>query len=166
MLLNTQKLCLKMNNLKFKISKLVATFFYVGLCPIAPGTAGSLASLILIYFLPTHFWPFNALVILILLIIGVVTTACIETTLQIVDPSWAVIDEVLGMYLTVFWMPKNWIFYAIGFALFRFFDITKLYPIKHIEAIKAPGWGIMLDDVAAAVYASLAAVILLKLNIF
>ena len=154
-----------MNNLKFKISKLIVTFFYVGHCPVAPGTAGSLTSVILIYFLPTHLWLFNVLAILMLLIVGVAASACIETTLQITDPSWVVIDEVLGMYLTVFWLPKNWIFYALGFALFRFFDITKFYPIKHIEKIKAPGLGIMLDDVAAAVYASLAAVILLKFNI-
>lgn len=146
-----------MNNLRFKISKLIASFFYVGLCPVAPGTAGSLVSVILIYFLPTHLWLFNTLAMLILLIVGVATSRCIETTLQITDPSWVVIDEVLGMYLTVFWLPKCWIFYLAGFALFRFFDITKPYPIKLIESIKSPGWGIMLDDVAAAIYACLVA---------
>jgi len=155
-----------MNTLKFKFCRLIATFFYVGLCPIAPGTAGSLASVILIYFLPTHLVVFNIATIIILLLVGVATSAHIEKTLQLEDPSWVVIDEVLGMFLTCFWLPKDWKAYTIAFILFRFFDITKFFPIKRIEKIKSPGWGIMLDDVAAAGYASIIAMLLWKSWLF
>lgn len=150
------------HNHKFNLFYLISTFFYVGLCPLAPGTACSLVSIILIYFLPTHSIVFNITTSIFLLFVGIITAGHMERKLAIHDPNWAVIDEVLGMFLTVCWMPKNLIVYAIAFVLFRFFDIIKPFPIKHIETIKAPGWGIMLDDVAAAAYASIIGFIILK----
>lgn len=145
-----------MSNLKFRICKMIATFFYVGLCPVAPGTAGSLVAAGVIYFLPTHLVAFDVAAVIVLLIIGVTTSAHIENTLQIKDPSWIVIDEVLGMFLTACWLPKDLKLYVIAFVLFRFFDITKFFPIKRVEQIAAPGWGVMLDDVVAAIYSVLA----------
>ncbi len=146
--------------IKFKISYLISTFFYVGCVPVGPGTAASFVTTLITFFLPTEFMFFDLAVILFLLIIGVICSGHIERTLSIKDPHWIVIDEVLGMFLCLFWLPKDWRAYLFLFLLFRFFDITKIYPINRVEDIRAPGWGVMLDDVLAAVYAVIAALIL------
>jgi phosphatidylglycerophosphatase A len=103
---------------------------------------------------------FDLAVILFLLIVGVICSVYIEKSLSVKDPKWIVIDEVLGMFLCLFLLPKNWIAYLFLFLLFRFFDITKIYPINRVENISAPGWGVMLDDVVAAIYAVIVAFIL------
>lgn len=62
------------------------------------------------------------------------------------------IDEAMGQALALFLLGEAWLLLILSFLLFRLFDITKPYPIKKIENLPK-GWGIMLDDVAAAVYA-------------
>lgn len=146
-------------NIKFKISYLIATFFYIGCVPVGPGTAASIVAAFITFFLPTQFMFFDSLVILFLLVVGVICSGSLEKKLSIKDPHWIVIDEVLGMFLCLFLLPKDWIAYLFLFLLFRFFDITKVYPINRIEKIKAPGWGVMLDDVIAAFYALITALI-------
>ena len=70
------------------------------------------------------------------------------------DPGWVVIDEVSGQWLTLAVVPPDFILYAVGFFLFRIFDIFKPWPIRTLEQ-KVPGaLGVMIDDVAAAVYAA------------
>lgn len=139
--------------IKLKLSYLIATFFYVGCVPVGPGTAASFITAIITYFLPTHLMLFNICLILGLFFVGVFCSGYLEKMLSVKDPHWIVIDEVLGMFVAACWLDKNWKAYMLLFVLFRFFDIAKCYPIKRIEAIKAPGWGIMLDDVLAAAYA-------------
>lgn len=142
----------KTGSLKFNFCYLISTFFFVGLTPVFPGTTGSFVCVIITFFLPTSNLFFNFVMIFLLFGTGLVTSRFIEKTLHIKDPSWIVIDEVCAMFLCLCWLPKNWLAYLIVFALFRFFDIVKLYPTDLAEALKAPGWGVMLDDLVAAVY--------------
>ncbi len=71
------------------------------------------------------------------------------------DPSIIVIDEIVGMWITMLLIPKTVPAIVIGFVLFRLFDIIKPYPAKQLEHIPS-GWGIMLDDVVAGIYANIA----------
>ncbi len=152
-----------MDSIKFKISYLISTFLGVGLVPVFPGTAASFVTAVIAFFLPTHLILFNIFLIFFLFIIGVYCSGYIEQTMHIKDPSWIVIDEVLGMFMVACWFEKSWKTYLIVFILFRFFDIAKIYPIKRLEAIKVPGWGVMLDDICAAVYAGILALIFFNL---
>ncbi len=149
----------KLSTLKFKLSYLISTFFYIGCVPVGPGTMASFVTAVITFFLPTQLMFFDLAVILILLFVGVICSGYIEKVFSIQDPHWIVIDEVLGMFICLFLLPKDWAAYLFLFLLFRFFDITKIYPIKRIEKIKAPGWGVMLDDVVAAGYALLTALV-------
>ena len=69
------------------------------------------------------------------------------------DPQEVVIDEVAGMLITLFFIPFTWLNVGIGFALFRLFDILKPWPIASVERIKH-GYGVMLDDIIAGVFAN------------
>ena len=70
------------------------------------------------------------------------------------DPGLVVIDEFVGQWLALFCLPRAIAIYIIGFALFRLFDIWKPFPVNRIQSLPG-GWGIMLDDVLAAIYTNL-----------
>ena len=70
------------------------------------------------------------------------------------DPRTIVIDEALGQLLVLFRLNPTWFPLLIGFGLFRFFDIIKPFPIKKAEKFPK-GWGIMIDDILAAIYAGI-----------
>lgn len=130
-----------------------ATGFYSGYSPFAPGTAGSLVG-ILIYMIPGVEKFFILIPISILFfIIGVITSSHLERKLGD-DPSIVVIDEIVGMWVSLFFLPKQLAVYIGAFLLFRFFDIVKPPPARRAERLKG-GWGIMLDDVFAGVYANI-----------
>jgi len=133
-----------------KISFFISTFCFVGLLPKAPGTWGTLAAVPFIYLLMDR--PFVLLGALgIVLIVGVVTAGITEKDLGVKDPSCVVIDEVLGMGVTLLWVPKEWPYIVMGVIFFRIFDIWKPPPIQRIEKLPG-GWGIMLDDLLGGVY--------------
>ncbi|MDH5705378.1 MAG: phosphatidylglycerophosphatase A, partial [Candidatus Aminicenantes bacterium] len=88
----------------------------------------------------------------LLFFIGVYASTKYSTALNKKDPRKIVIDEALGQLLVLFRMSNAWFPVLSCFVLFRVFDIAKPFPIKKIEALPT-GWGIMLDDVVAAVYA-------------
>ncbi len=141
------------------ISFLISTFFYVGKIPMAPGTWASIAALPFIYFLmPVNPWeqpPWVFLAVLgVVFIVGVVTSGITEKSLGVKDPSCAVIDEVLGMGITLLWVPREWPYLIMGLVLFRIFDIWKPPPIKKLEKLPG-GWGIMVDDFMAGLYANI-----------
>jgi phosphatidylglycerophosphatase A len=82
------------------------------------------------------------------------------------DPSIVVIDEIVGMWITMLWLPKSLPVLVAGFLAFRAFDIVKPYPARQVERIPH-GWGIMLDDVFAGIYAlATTHVIVYLLNLF
>jgi phosphatidylglycerophosphatase A len=134
----------------------VATFGYVGFFPIAPGTAGSLAALALFALVRWVGIPgVEVAAIPIVFVAGVWAAGGAEATLARKDPGPVVIDEVLGMLITLALQPVSLLGVAIGFLLFRVFDIIKPYPAGRLERLHG-GLGIMLDDAMAGVYAWLA----------
>lgn len=127
-----------------------------GRSPYAPGTCGSLVAILLapFLFMPLPLWG-RILVLLFVLISGTIAAGRAETLLGKKDPSEVVIDEVLGQWITILpFASLGFIEYALAFALFRLFDITKPWPVKRLEAIGG-GLGIMIDDAAAGIYALL-----------
>ncbi len=130
---------------------LIATFFGAGYFPLGPGTVGSVVCAVAVYFLiPDE--PFLLILILaVLFAAGVVSGTAMEKW-HGKDPSLVVIDEVVGMGISLVLVPRNWLYYLIAFVLFRFFDIVKLWPANISQNLKG-GWGIVTDDVIAGIYA-------------
>lgn len=133
-------------------AKILATFFGVGFFPLAPGTLTSLIVVILYkFFLHSLNWPLYLLIFLCIFFIGVFVSGIYSTESGKTDPRRIVIDEACGQLIVLFQMPTSWFPLLLGFFLFRLFDIIKPYPIRKVEKLKK-GWGIMMDDIAAAVY--------------
>ena len=129
------------------IWRFVATFFYLGKLPFAPGSWGSLGALLLWLLLPVTF-SVHLSVIIILFVLGVYSSSRMVKYLDDHDPSEVVIDEVVGMGISLFMLPHSPGLYLLAFILFRGFDILKPSLIYRIQNLPG-GWGIMLDDVLA-----------------
>ena len=127
--------------------RFVATFFYLGKLPFAPGSWGSLGALLLWLLLPVTF-SVHLSVIIILFVLGVYSSSRMAKYLDDHDPSEVVIDEVVGMGISLFMLPHSPGLYFLAFILFRVFDILKPSFIYRIQNLSG-GWGIMLDDVLA-----------------
>jgi phosphatidylglycerophosphatase A len=138
---------------------ILSTFFGVGLVPVAPGTAASavaaLAYMFLLHDLP---WLPYVLLVAVLFAAGTVASGAYAAALGRPDPGRVVIDEVCGQLVALAFLPGAWLPVTASFALFRFFDIIKPWPIRKLEKLSG-GWGIMADDVGAG----LAAAIVLRL---
>ena len=138
-----------------QVAVFIATFGYVGYFPIAPGTAGSLAALLLYAAVRWAGTPTVEFVTIIaVLAVGVWAATGTERALNRKDPGPVVIDEVLGMLLTLAFMPLSWWGIALGFVLFRLFDVMKPFPAGRLEHLPG-GLGIMADDAMAGVYGQL-----------
>ncbi len=145
-------------------AKAFSTFFGAGFFPVAPGTFASLLTALLYKYLLDRWaltW-FGALIVLVFLS-GVATAGAYAKELGRKDPHPIVIDEVCGQLITYILVPGLWVNVAVGFFLFRVFDVIKPYPIRKLENLPR-GWGIMADDVLAGVYSAvlLQAYLLLK----
>ncbi len=127
--------------------------FGSGLVPRAPGTAGTLAAVPLYLLLQPLPLAWYLATLLVLLLVGV--WACDRTAreLNAHDPSAIVWDEIVGFLLTMTAAPEGWLWLVLGFALFRFFDILKPWPIRELDRRVKGGLGVMLDDLAAGVMA-------------
>jgi len=138
-------------------SAVLATFFGVGLVPVAPGTAAS-AVAALAYKLALHelAWPLFVLLVALLFAGGAAVSARHAADLGRPDPGRIVIDEVCGQLVALAFLPAGWLPVGLSFALFRFFDIIKPWPIRKLEKLPG-GWGIMADDVGAGLAAALLA---------
>ncbi len=131
----------------------IGTALGAGYSPIAPGTAGSLLGLLLFYLYPLNTWPGIGILVLIFFL-GVWTSTRIEQE-QGEDPSLVVIDEVVGQWVALLFLPFYSLkIFVLAFLLFRFFDVLKPPPIDRSQQLKA-GYGIMIDDVLAGVYANI-----------
>ena len=130
----------------------LASFGYVGYFPIAPGTAGSAAALVLFYALR---WIGNPAIelgaIVAVFAIGVWAAHGTEAALGRKDPGIVVIDEVLGMLITLAVLPVSIWGVLVGFLLFRIFDVVKPFPAAQLEHLHG-GMGIMADDAVAGLY--------------
>jgi phosphatidylglycerophosphatase A len=142
----------------------IVTLGGAGLLPKMPGTYGSAVTAILLYF--TGLSP----IVLIagLVIFGALCVALggwAQDFLGRKDPGPVVLDEAAGICLTAFFQPywihgRIWTLIAV-FVSFRIFDITKPPPARQLERLSA-GWGILMDDLAAAIYANLACQMVLR----
>ena len=131
----------------------IGTGLGTGYAPIAPGTAGSLLGLVLIYLFPLNGWYWLALTLLFFFI-GVWTSTIIEKE-KGEDPPIVVIDEVVGQWVALLFLPVYSVkVFVLAFLLFRLFDVRKPPPIDQSQNLKA-GYGIMIDDVIAGVYANI-----------
>ncbi len=138
------------------VAVFIASFGYVGFFPIAPGTAGSLAALALFAFIRWIGVPAIELsAIVAVFAIGVWAAQGTEVALARKDPGVVVIDEVLGMLITLALLPLSLTGVALGFLLFRVLDVFKPYPAARLEHLHG-GLGIMADDAVAGLYAHLA----------
>lgn len=132
----------------------LATWFGVGKFRYAPGSIGSLTALPLAWWLSNSFGSQTLLsVSVILFIIGVWASENYANNIGQPDPSSVVIDEVAGQLFTLSFVTVDLWTLAAGFILFRFFDITKPWPIYLVDRRIKGGFGIMLDDIIAAVFA-------------
>lgn len=133
-----------------KLSKLLATFFYVGYFPVAPGTAGSAVGLLLYVFLRNNVWLYG-LVTLLIVGLGFLVSSRAELIFGRHDPGEIVIDEVAGILIALFLFPFKFPLAILAFFIFRGLDAFKPPPADRLE--KLPGsLGIMLDDIVAGVY--------------
>lgn len=134
----------------------LSTWFGCGLSPVGPGSVGSLAALPLA---ALAVWLGGTLALQMvsaaLLAIGIAASDVYARLTGVKDPDEVVIDEVAGQCLTLLVVPLAPLPYIAGFLLFRFFDVAKPFPIRWLERNLPGGWGIMLDDTGAAIYAML-----------
>ena len=138
-----------------RLAVFVCSFGYIGFFPFAPGTVGSAAGLVLFAVTRHNGTPYlDAILIAGLFIAGVVFTPPCEADLRCTDPGPIVIDEVMGMLVTLFMIPVGWIGLLVGFLLFRVLDVAKPFPARQLERMHG-GYGVMLDDAMAGVYANL-----------
>jgi phosphatidylglycerophosphatase A len=142
---------------------MIASVFYIGYLPVAPGTLGSMAGLILYYFIYRNTMLMTAITAAVI-ILGFMTAGKVEKMFEEKDPGEIVIDELGGMLITMYRIPFSMGYVVTGFLLFRFFDIVKPRPIKNLERLKG-SVGIMSDDLVAGAYANIALQIVYILSI-
>ena len=140
--------------------KSFATVLGVGYLPFAPGTWATVVGVAIAYYLGNNL-PAYIILLLVLLILGIMTSGIVEKQLNQKDPGMVVIDEVVGVMIALWGLPLIWPVMICGFFLFRAFDMFKIYPINKLEA-KPGGWGIMLDDCMAGLYTNIILRIALK----
>jgi phosphatidylglycerophosphatase A len=139
---------------RVRLALTLATCGGIGYAPIAPGTFGSAVGLVLWAALPQR--PAVQVAALIaLLVAGIWSGSLAEQHFKATDPAPVVIDEVAGMLVTLLLNPVGWIGGLVAFVLFRVADVLKPYPAGRLERLHG-GFGVMADDVMAAVYANLA----------
>jgi len=138
-----------------RLAVFIATVGYCGYFPIAPGTVGSAAGLV---FYALVWWTQSPILevglIVALFAAGVWAGTAAERYFGGIDPGPIVIDEVVGMLITLAFIPAGWSAALAGFVLFRIFDVIKPYPAGRFERLHG-GLGVMADDAMAAVYANL-----------
>ena len=133
----------------------LATGFYIGNIPFAPGSFGSLIGLPLAFALTGISLVPAVLCTLLFIFFAVYIADAAEKAIEQNDPGCIVIDEAAGMMVTLIGLPFNPITVVIGFVLFRVLDILKPFPIRNLEKRVPGGWGVVADDVAAGVIANI-----------
>jgi len=144
--------------MKSVLAKAIGTSFGFGYLPKAPGTFGAVFG-VLIYYLLHYFAIFQIDLVLIGLILGftVLGTWSCSVVLQEWghDPSKIVMDETVGVWITLLFIPFNHWYIGLAFGLFRFFDILKPLGIRTIDDKMDSAFSVMLDDIVAGVYAAI-----------
>ncbi len=128
-----------------RLSEQISTVFGIGYTVYAPGTIGSLFGLLLYMFIKDLPVVWYVTFIVALFIVGVLVSDVMEDIYGIKDPSFVVIDEVVGMLISMIAIPYSPLIAILGFLLFRIIDITKIPPLNWLEKLHG-GFGIMIDD--------------------
>jgi phosphatidylglycerophosphatase A len=144
-----------MSRYKKFLALFVASGGFVGYFPLAPGTVGSALGLVFVWYL-RHFSIFVlAGLSLALLVSGVWAAGETCQILKKKDASQVVIDEIVGMMITMIGLPLTPYWIVAGFLIFRLFDIVKPSPARYFDEKVSGGWGVMMDDVIAGVYGNI-----------
>jgi phosphatidylglycerophosphatase A len=136
-----------------KLIVALATGLYSGKIPFAPGTWGSAFALIPWYFCRGLSLVNYLIVLAVIFVVGFLTSGSAEKILDRPDPGCIVIDEILGMFITLTLAPNHPAAWLLGFVLFRIFDVLKPIPVSWFDTHLHGGIGIMMDDVMAGIYA-------------
>ena len=134
-----------------RIIDFIISGFYIGYIRFAPGTISSLLFLIIYFFIP-NINLYQISLLIFLLILGFYLCFIFSRNSSVKDPSYIVIDEITGMYIAIFMLPKSIFLYSIAFVLFRLFDIYKPSIINKSQNFNY-GIGIMLDDILSGIFA-------------
>ncbi len=138
-------------------ASLIATWFGVGLAPIAPGTWGSLAALPIAWLVVLYSGALGLFAIFVVTaVIGTWAASIVVARGRVNDPGFIVVDEVAAMFLTLLCAPFTWWGYLLAFLLFRLADIVKPFPANWADRHVHGGFGVMLDDLIAGLYAGIA----------
>ena len=128
--------------------------FGSGLAPKAPGTFGTLAAVPVYWLIQDLNWPLYLSWLLVTFALGVLWCDRSSKALGVHDHGGIVWDEFVGYWITMFMAPAGWLWMLFGFVLFRLFDIVKPWPIRWLDQKVHGGFGIMLDDLVAGIFAA------------
>jgi phosphatidylglycerophosphatase A len=146
-----------------RLAVFLASFGYVGYFPIAPGTAGSAAALALYALVRWSGSPLvEGAVLVAVALVGTWSASIAERQFGVTDPGQIVIDEVLGMLMTLAFVSLTWPGVVVGFFVFRALDIVKPFPANAAERLHG-GLGVMADDAMSGVYGNIIVRVLLWL---
>jgi phosphatidylglycerophosphatase A len=146
-----------------KLITFLATGFGSGLSPFAPGTMGTLVGVVICLLCLPLPWPMRFLIVIALSALSIYVSGQAEKIYKKKDDQRIVIDEIVGFQITMLPVAINVLNLFAGFVLFRIFDILKPFPIGNLQRLPG-GWGVVIDDVAAGIYAG--AVMLLLIYFF
>ena len=152
-----------------KIISIFTTLFGIGYSPIAPGTIGSIFSIVFLYFLIKFVsYSFLVIIFLIILFTSLKLIEKYSNLLKSHDSSTIVIDEFLGIFLIILFydylkFTNDFIMFLLVLILFRFFDILKIFPINWVDKNIKNSFGVVLDDLLAGVYSI---IVLYSINVF
>lgn len=154
------------NKNKYFLDRLLATGFFSGYSPFAPGTMGALVATVM-WIAVSMFVGLDTLYIITLWTLTLTTLASIEPINRLEkvwgeDPSKVVVDEMVGVWICLLAVPfeaelfstRYWIYTGLAFVLFRLFDIWKPLGVRKMESLGG-GWGVMMDDVLAGCYGAI-----------
>ena len=148
-----------------KLITFLASGFYSGLSPIAPGTAGTLVGVLICLLCLPMPWILRLFFVLALLALSIYIADKAEKIYQTKDDQRIVIDEIIGLQITMLPAAINALNLCVAFVLFRIFDIWKPFPVRNMQGFPG-GWGIVADDVAAGIYAGMVLWLLTYWRIF
>ena len=144
-----------MINLKYKFSEIICTVLYIGKLPHAPGTFGSIAALVCWFFIkPSLSDPLFLLITGGIFFLGIACSEIIVSAGNVKDPQFIVIDEWVGMWISLYLVPHEIIWGLVSFFFFRLFDIFKPGPVQVMDDMD-DSIGVMMDDVVAGILACL-----------
>lgn len=141
---------------------LAASWFGTGYSPLASGTVGTIAAIPLYLFLARLSVPVYLVILTVFCLVSCWVSGQAEEIFQEKDSGKIVIDEVVGYLVTMTAAPVSWRGVILGFLLFRFFDISKIPPARYFDRNLKNGYGVVLDDVVAGIYACITLHVLLR----